>query len=110
MPPSIPRNPFRLIVSSTAARFLSGGLVLLLALLPLRVSATSVVPPQFDELVNESDCIVRAVVKSVTSERREKDGKSRIYTFVELEVREVIAAQAARAARSQSGKRFARLG
>ncbi len=66
-------------------------LVLLLALLPLRVSATSVVPPKFEELVNESDYIVRAVVKSVTSEWREKQGQRRIYTFVELEVREVIA-------------------
>jgi hypothetical protein len=87
----IPWNRNRFLVPQSVPRFLSGGLLLLLALLPLRVSATSVVPPQFDELVNESDYIVRAVVKSVTSGWQEKQGRRRIYTFVELEVREVIA-------------------
>ncbi len=91
MQPPIPRNLFCLIVSQFRARTISTALVLLLALLPLRVGATSVVPPKFEELVNESDYIVRAVVKSVTSEWREKQGQRRIYTFVELEVREVIA-------------------
>ena len=51
----------------------------------------SVVAPQFTELVNGSDFIVRAVVKSVRSEWREKQGQRHIYTLVELEVREVIA-------------------
>ena len=53
--------------------------------------ATTVVPPTFAQLVNESDYIVRAVVKSVTSEWRENNGHRHIYTFVELDVREVIA-------------------
>src|ERR1019366_6473746 len=52
---------------------------------------TSVVPPDFSQLVNESDYIVRAVVKSVTSEWRENQGGRHIFTFVELDVREVIA-------------------
>jgi hypothetical protein len=50
-----------------------------------------VVPPEFDQLVNESDCVVRAVVKSVTSEWRGEPGSGGIFTRVELEVREVIA-------------------
>jgi hypothetical protein len=52
-----------------------------------------VVPPDFPQLVNESDYIVRAVVKSVTSEWRESQGRRDIFSFVELEVREVIAGQ-----------------
>ena len=55
------------------------------------VSATSVVPPDFSQLVNESDYIVRAVVKSVTCEWRETQGHRHIFTLVELDVREVIA-------------------
>lgn len=65
--------------------------MLVAALLPLRIAATTVVPPQFEELVNESDYIVRTVVKSIRSEREEANGQSHIYTFVELEVRETIA-------------------
>ena len=57
------------------------------------VSATSVVPPDFFQLVNESDYIVRAVVKSVTSDWREVQGHRHIFTFVELDVREVISGQ-----------------
>lgn len=54
------------------------------------VQATTVVAPEFTQLVNESDYIVRAVVKSVTSEWRGKPGQGSIFTHVELEVREVI--------------------
>ena len=56
----------------------------------LSARATTVVPPKFEELVNESDYIVRAVVKSVASEWREKQGQRHIFTFVELDVLEVI--------------------
>lgn len=70
------------------AQFLPACLIMVLAALPVR--ATTVVPPKFDELVNESDYIVRAVVKSVVSEWREKQGQRHIFTFVELEVLEVI--------------------
>ena len=53
--------------------------------------ATTVVPPDFPQLVNESDYIVRTVVKSVTSEWRTNQGQRAIFTLVELDVREVIA-------------------
>lgn len=54
--------------------------------------ATSVVPPSFDELVNQSDCIVRAVVKSVAPEERTMpDGSKLIFSQVELEVKQVVA-------------------
>ncbi len=56
--------------------------------LPTR--ATTVEPPTFAALVNESDYIVRAVVKSVRSEWREKNGHRNIFTLVEIEVLEVI--------------------
>lgn len=52
--------------------------------------ATTVDAPEFSDLVNQSDFIVRAVVKSVTSEFA-KPGSRKIITKVELEVREVIA-------------------
>ena len=64
--------------------------ICLIMVLALPAHATTVVPPKFEELVNESDYIVRAVVKSVTSEWREKQGQRHIFTFVELEVLEVI--------------------
>ncbi len=55
------------------------------------LAATSVVPPAFSDLVNGSDYIVRAKVKSVTPEVRLRNGSELIYTKVELEVLEVIA-------------------
>ncbi len=69
-------------------RFISASVAFLLAFVFVR--ATTVVPPDFAQLVNESDYIVRAVVKSVNSEWREKDGHRHIFTLVELDVREVI--------------------
>jgi hypothetical protein len=53
--------------------------------------ATTVVPPTFDQLVNESDYIIRAVVKSVTSEYRTNTSGKTIITKVALDVREVVA-------------------
>lgn len=53
--------------------------------------ATTVMPPDFTEMVNGSDYIVRAKVKSVSTETRTRDGFERIYTKVELQVLEVIA-------------------
>lgn len=55
--------------------------------------ATTVIAPDFDSLVGNSDYIVRAVVKSVTPEWRanpEKPGQRYIATMVELDVKEVI--------------------
>jgi hypothetical protein len=54
------------------------------------VRATTVAPPSFSQLVNGSDYIVRARVKSVKSEWKEKEGQRHIFTAVELEVLEVI--------------------
>lgn len=56
--------------------------------------ATTVVPPEFGALVNGSDFVVRAVVKSVTAEERiALSGAKLIYSKVELEVKQVIAGQ-----------------
>lgn len=52
--------------------------------------ATTVIAPEFSELVNESDYVVRAVVKSVRSEFASPGSKT-IVTYVELDVKEVIA-------------------
>ncbi len=65
----------------------------LLALFLPNARATTVIAPDFDQMVGSSDYIVRAVVKSVTSDWREnpaKPGQRYIGTFVELEVKEVI--------------------
>ncbi len=55
------------------------------------VHATTVLPPDFDQLVNESDYIIHAVVKSVTAEYRTDTYGKKIITKVALEVREVVA-------------------
>lgn len=57
----------------------------------VRVGATTVIPPDFDQLVNESDYIIRASVKSVTSEFRTNSAGRTIFTKVSLNVLEVIA-------------------
>ena len=53
--------------------------------------ATTVVPPAFDALVNESDYIVRAVVKNVSAEKRASARGVKIVTRVELDLLEVVA-------------------
>jgi len=52
--------------------------------------ATTVIPPDFNELVNESDYIIRGVVKSVLSEYRTNSHGKMIFTEVAIDVREVI--------------------
>lgn len=71
-----------------ARRYLLLGLMLALA---IAARATSVLPPNFSDLVNGSDYIVRARVKAMASETRVRNGHERIYTNIELEVLEVIA-------------------
>jgi len=66
-------------------------LLALMLALAIAARATSVIPPDFSDLVNGSDYIVHARVKAVTSETRLRDGHERIYTNVQLEVLEVIA-------------------
>jgi len=65
-------------------------MLLLGVLTPLQ--ATTVRPPEFGELVNQSDYIVRAVVKAVDSAYASPESR-RIITKVELEVIEVIAGE-----------------
>ena len=57
----------------------------------LSLKATTVVPPEFPTLVNESDYIVHAVTKSVNAEKRIGPNGIKIFTRVELEVIEVVA-------------------
>lgn len=57
------------------------------------VRATTIIPPSFDRLVKSADYVVRATVKSVTSEWRPdptNPGSRFIATLVELDVHEVI--------------------
>ncbi len=66
--------------------------LVLIALTPA-ARATSVIAPDFDKMVGSSDYIVRAVVKTVTSDWRDnpdQPGRRYIGTLVELEVKEVI--------------------
>lgn len=68
------------------------GAVLAVVLPPL--GATTVVPPKFAELVAGADYIVRARVKAIRYEAKERPGKPPlIYTKVALEVVEAIAGQ-----------------
>jgi hypothetical protein len=63
---------------------------LILSLVGITARATTVVPPQFEELVAKADYIVRAVVKSVNAEMHTDGPHRHITTKVELEVLEVI--------------------
>jgi hypothetical protein len=56
-----------------------------------RLAGTTVLPPEFGQLVNGSDYIVHGRVKSVEAEKREGARGSRIYTRVHLEVIELVA-------------------
>jgi hypothetical protein len=68
-------------------------------ILPLLLSwshATTIIAPSFDRLVNSADYVVRATVKSVSSDWRDnpdQPGTRYIGTRVELEVHEVISGQ-----------------
>jgi hypothetical protein len=54
-------------------------------------AATTVIPPEFDQLVNRSDYVVRAKVINSEPELRISGERRRIFTKVEIEVLEVIA-------------------
>jgi hypothetical protein len=60
------------------------------ALLVPAPRASTVVPPAFPSLVGQADYIIRAVVKSVSSEIRTDQYGRHIFTKVELDVRQVI--------------------
>lgn len=71
-------------------------LLLVFALLAISLPgrATTVVPPEFDELVRQSDYVVRAKVTAVNSDWKERNGHRVIMTFVTLEILEEIAGDA----------------
>lgn len=73
-----------------ARRYLLTGLALGLTVLPPRLPGTTVEAPDIDSLISQSDYVVRAVVRSATSEWREYAGRRYIGTRVELEIREVV--------------------
>ena len=62
------------------------------ALVP--VFATSVLPPQFEALVNGADYVVRAKVAGIRYEASERNGRAWVHTFVKLEIIETIAGEA----------------
>jgi hypothetical protein len=53
--------------------------------------ATSVIPPEFSELSQNSDYVVRGVVKSVRNEIRLRDGREVPFTLAEIKVVDAIA-------------------
>lgn len=57
----------------------------------LAAPATTVVPPDFDQLVQSSDYVIRGRVKSLRNEIRVRDGRELPFTQVEIDVKEVIA-------------------
>lgn len=65
-------------------------LLLLGSLLFNPAAATSVVPPEFEQLVTGSDYVVRAVVESTRSEYRDGPQGRVIVTFVRLRVQENV--------------------
>ncbi|MBX3736836.1 MAG: hypothetical protein KF715_09120 [Candidatus Didemnitutus sp.] len=53
--------------------------------------ATTVVPPEFPDLVSSSDYVIRGKVVSLTNEIRQRDGREVPFTLAEIAVSEVIA-------------------
>lgn len=70
-------------------------LVLMLALIwvgsGVPLPATTVVPPDFSELVNGADYVVRGRVKALSYESRMRGERELIFTKIEIEVLEVVA-------------------
>lgn len=77
---------------SRAFRFIAT-LLLASPLLPSPLRATTVVPPDFDQLVNESDYVVRAVVESLRTVYRDGPQGRLIVTIARLRIRETTAGQ-----------------
>jgi hypothetical protein len=80
-------------VFRTLPRAIRLGMLMIVALTlsaaPAR--ATTVIAPDFESLVSQADYIVRATVKSITSEYRTTPQGKAIFTKVELQVLETIA-------------------
>lgn len=73
-----------------ASRFIAASLIALALPLPSSLRATTVVPPDFDLLVNEADYVVRAVVVSVRAEYRDGPQGRLIFTRVRFASRESV--------------------
>lgn len=73
-----------------ASRFIFACLLASATLLAAPLQATTVVPPDFEQLVNESDYVARAVVESVRSEYRDGPQGRLIYTRVRFALREPV--------------------
>lgn len=56
--------------------------------------ATTVIPPEFSELVSESDYVIRGRVRSLSNDVQMRDGREVPFTLVQVEVRDVIAGTA----------------
>lgn len=71
------------------------GRLLALLLLPVlpsgRLAATTVIPPQFEEMAAGSDYVVRGRVKAMDCRTEMRNGRELIFTRIEIEVLEVIA-------------------
>jgi hypothetical protein len=66
--------------------------MLALGVCQVNLVATTVSPPEFESLVHQADYVVRGTVKSVSSKwRGTNSGDRHIFTFVAIEVGEVIA-------------------
>jgi hypothetical protein len=76
-------------LNASCLRLAASLVIAALAMTP-SATGTTVKPPEFADLVNQSDYIVRAVVKSVICEYA-TPGSRKIVTLVELEVKEVVA-------------------
>lgn len=69
------------------------GFALLLSASTSALTATTVLPPEFDALVNRSDYVVRARVVAAEPVLTTAADRVKIHTLVELEVLEVIAGE-----------------
>lgn len=80
--------PFPIIAMRSLRTFTLGAMLLAAV---AATHATTVIPPEFPDLVQNSDYVVRARVKSLRNEIQLRNGQELPFTKVELEVREVIA-------------------
>lgn len=71
--------------------FLPSLWAVLLALLSIPLSATVIIPPEFEEMAAKSDFVVRGRVTGMESELVTKGDSRKIFTHVKVEVLEVIA-------------------
>lgn len=69
--------------------------ILLLFVFSQIVRATVVRPPEFDELVLMSDCVVRGTVTDLRSEWRGNGDNRSIYTIVSIQIAECLIGEAA---------------